>query len=77
MIRHFIYLGSTWTKRAVIAFDGLNPHVAGARRGEFNHRFAQPSVQPTPSFGHLFPFAEQTRGSLRDRIRWIAGTSTR
>lgn len=33
-------------------------HVAGGRRGEFNHRYAQPSVQPTPSFGHLHPYAD-------------------
>ena len=56
-----------------MAFDGLNPHVAGARRGEFNHRFAQPSVQPTPSFGHLFPFAERRDGrSVRIGLRWPA-----
>ncbi len=58
MIRHFIYLGLNLDEEGRMAFDGLNPHVAGARRGEFNHRFAQPSVQPTPSFGHLFPFAD-------------------
>jgi hypothetical protein len=40
------------------AFDGILAHIAGGRRGEFNHRYAQPSVQPTPSFGHLFPFAD-------------------
>ncbi len=59
MIRHFIYLGLNLDEEGRMAFDGLNPHVAGARRGEFNHRFAQPSVQPTPSFGHLFPFADR------------------
>ena len=59
MIRHFIHLGLNLDEEDRMAFDGLNPHVAGARRGEFNHRFAQPSVQPTPSFGHLFPFADR------------------
>ncbi len=62
MIRHFIYLGLNLDEEGRMAFDGLNPHVAGARRGEFNHRFAQPSVQPTPSFGHLFPFADREMG---------------
>jgi len=38
-------------------FDGLHIHVAGARRGEFNHRFAQPSVQYTYGFGHRPPFS--------------------
>ncbi|HEX3722783.1 MAG TPA: alpha/beta hydrolase domain-containing protein [Nitrolancea sp.] len=59
MIRHFLYLGLNRDEAGRMAYDGLNPHVAGARRGEFNHRFAQPSVQPTPSFGHLFPFADR------------------
>ena len=39
-------------------FDGVIPHVAGARRGEFNHRYAQPSVQSARSFGHLPPFGD-------------------
>lgn len=39
-------------------FDGVLAHIAGGRRGEFNFRFAQPSVQPTPGFGHQFPFAD-------------------
>ncbi|HVB63131.1 MAG TPA: alpha/beta hydrolase domain-containing protein [Nitrolancea sp.] len=59
MIRHYLYLGLNRDEEGRVAYDGLNPHVAGARRGEFNHRFAQPSVQPTPSFGHLFPFADR------------------
>ena len=41
-------------------FDGLLPHVAGGRMGEFNHRFAQPSCQSNPGFGHQFPFADNT-----------------
>ena len=28
--------------------------------GEFNHRFAQPSCQSNPGFGHQFPFADDT-----------------
>ena len=38
------------------AYDGLHIHVAGARRGEFNHRYGQPSVQYTYGFGHRPPF---------------------
>ena len=42
-------------------FDGLVPHVAGAGRGSFNHRFAQPSrdAQPYTTFFYptdVFPF---------------------
>ena len=32
--------------------------LPGARRGTFNHRFAQPSNQTTPLWGHVFPFAD-------------------
>ena len=40
-------------------YDGSLPHVAGGRRGNFNHRFGQPSQQSAAGFGHLFPFADQ------------------
>jgi hypothetical protein len=51
-------------------------HVAGARRGAFNHRFAQPSNQTTPLWGHVFPFADVVTsdpltgrtGGLLDRL---------
>jgi hypothetical protein len=60
-LRHFIYLGLNVDEGGRIAFDGLLPHVAGGRRGEFNERFGQPSVQSTPGFAHLFPFADDTQ----------------
>ena len=40
------------------AWTPIAPHVAGARRGSFNHRFAQPSNQTTPLWGHAFPYAD-------------------
>lgn len=58
MLRHFLYLGLNVDEAGKMAYDGIIPHVAGARKGEFNHRFAQPSVQSTPSFGHNFPYAD-------------------
>ena len=57
-LRTYLYLGLNTDETGRPAFDGILAHVAGGRRGEFNHRYAQPSVQPTPSFGHLFPFAD-------------------
>jgi hypothetical protein len=57
MLRHFLYLGLNTGEDGQQVYDGIIPHVAGGRRGEFNHRFAQPSVQSTPGFGHRFPFA--------------------
>jgi hypothetical protein len=61
-LRHFLYLGLNLDEDRRQVFDGLLPRVAGARRGQFNHRYAQPSQQNTPDFGHLMPFAmnEQT-----------------
>jgi hypothetical protein len=58
MLRHFMYLGLNQDEAGRLVYDALLPHVAGGRRGEFNHRFAQPSQQHTPGFGHLFPFAD-------------------
>ena len=60
LLRHMIYLGLNVDQDGRPAFDGLLPHVAGGRMGEFNHRFAQPSCQSNPGFGHQFPFADDT-----------------
>ena len=77
LLRTMVYHGLNVDESGRPAFDGLLPHVAGGRRGEFNHRFAQPSCQSAPGFGHQFPFAddtltdpltEQTDGLLR-RLR--------
>jgi hypothetical protein len=58
-LRHFLYLGLNVDEAGRQVFDGMLPHVAGAHRGEFNHRFAQPSVQATRGFGQLPPFADE------------------
>ena len=58
MLRHFLYLGLNVDEQGRRVYDGLLPHVAGGRRGEFNHRFGQPSQQSETGFGHLFPFAD-------------------
>ncbi len=58
MQRHFLYLGLNLDEDGRQVFAGQLVHVAGARRGEFNHRFAQPSVQSTAGFAHLAPFAD-------------------
>ena len=58
MLRHFLSLGLNVCEDGTTAYDGIQSHIAGARRGAFNHRFAQPSNQTTPLWGHVFPFAE-------------------
>ncbi len=60
LLRHMLYLGLNLDENGRRVFDGLLPHVAGGRMGEFNHRFAQPSCQSNPGFGHQFPFADNT-----------------
>ena len=82
LLRHMVYLGINMGEDGSPVFDGLLPHVAGGRMGEFNHRFAQPSCQSNPGFGHQFPFAdnnltdaltEQTDGLL-NRLRELDAT---
>ena len=77
-LRHFLYQGFNTDERGRMAFDGIFAHTAGAGRGSFNHRFAQPSrdAQPYSTFFYptdLFPFtstdevdpATKARGGLR------------
>lgn len=58
-LRNFLHLGLNRGADDAAVYDGVLSHIAGGRRGEFNHRGAQPSVQPTPTFGHRFPFADE------------------
>ena len=76
-LRTFLHAGLNRDEAGDRVFDGVHVHVAGGRRGEFNHRYGQPSVQPTPSLGHRFPFADEPqidpgsgrRAGLLDRLR--------
>jgi hypothetical protein len=42
-LRTFLYYGFNADEKGRQVFDGVWAHVAGAGRGSFNHRFAQPS----------------------------------
>jgi hypothetical protein len=73
-LRQFLYEGLNLDENGRQVFDGLMPDVAGARRGEFNQRYGQPSETNPRGFGGLFPFASdeltdpitgQTDGLLR------------
>jgi hypothetical protein len=79
-LRDFLYQGFNADEEGRIALDGVLAHVAGAGRGSFNYRFAQPSrdAQPTSSVffpTDVFPFTDgpetdpvtQEKGSLLDR----------
>jgi len=74
-LRKFLYDGFNADEHGKIVFDGLWAHVAGAGRGSFNHRFAQPSrdghtwmnfLYPTD----LFPFTDEpeTDGGISDSM---------
>ena len=63
-LRDFLYEGFNADEEGRIALDGVLAHVAGAGRGSFNYRFAQPSrdAQPTSSVffpTDIFPFTDQ------------------
>jgi len=64
-LRHYLYQGFNVDEKGRIAVDGMLVHSAGAGRGSFNHRFAQPSrdahrysafFYPTD----IFPFTSRT-----------------
>ncbi len=58
-LRHFLYLGLNLDEQGRQVFDGLNIHIAGGRRGQFNQRFGQPSDASTHGLGHRFPFTDE------------------
>lgn len=63
-LRNFLYQGFNADEDGRIALDGILAHVAGAGRGSFNYRFAQPSrdAQPTSAIffpTDIFPFTDQ------------------
>jgi len=78
-LRHMLYLGLDEDERERMVFDAVMPHVAGARRGEFNLRFGQPSLNAQEAVGSLPPFGfDELCGRLkqRGRIPRIFATNT-
>jgi hypothetical protein len=81
-LRDFLYQGFNADEDGRMALDGVLAHVAGAGRGSFNFRFAQPSrdAQPTSSVFYptdIFPFTDEVErdpltgetGGLLDRAK--------
>lgn len=79
-LRQLLYEGFNESEDGTCVFDGLQINVAGAGRGSFNHRFAQPSRHASAHFDvyyptEEFPFADASqqdastgqRGGLFDR----------
>jgi hypothetical protein len=83
-LRDYLYQAFNGDEEGHMALDGVLAHVAGAGRGSFNFRFAQPSrdAQPTSSVffpTDVFPFTDlpetdtgvangKVRGGLLDRV---------
>lgn len=82
-LRDYLYQAFNADEEGRMALDGVLAHVAGAGRGDFNYRFAQPSrdAQPTSSVffpTDIFPFTDlpeadpavvgsKVKGGLLDR----------
>ena len=67
-LRTYLHRGLNLDERDRQVYDGVLCHIAGGRRGEFNNRYGQPSVQPTHSYGHLFPFADEPQADSRSEL---------
>jgi hypothetical protein len=54
-LRTYLYYGFNRDESDRKVFDGVIAHVAGAGRGSFNHRFAQPSRDGHPYLNFFYP----------------------
>ena len=78
-LRHLLHLGLDEDEQGRMVFDAVMPHVAGARRGEFNLRFGQPSLNSQETVGSLPPFDDAgvfARLRERGRVPRIFATNT-
>lgn len=64
VLRQFLFHGLNADEKGRRVYDGMWIHIAGAQRGDFNHRFAQPTVVGSPSLGQRFPFAATSQQDL-------------
>jgi len=66
LLRQMLFLGLDEDEQGRMVFDAVFSHVAGGRRGEFNLRFGQPSLNAHEAVGSLPPFNDE---ALFKRIR--------
>jgi len=57
LLRQFLSDGLNVDETGMTVFDGVFSESASAATGEFNHRYAQPSVAGVNGFGNMAPFA--------------------
>ena len=75
-LRHFTYQGFNSDEQGRKAFDGLMIHTAGAGRGSFNHRFAQPSRDAHRYSAFFYPtdvFPFSSRSQTDTLTGWTGG----
>ncbi len=70
LIRQFLSEGLNVDETGMTVFDGVFSEFASAATGEFNHRYAQPSVAQVNGFGNMAPFAP---AELLARQRQLGG----
>ncbi len=70
LLRQFLADGLNVDETGMTVFDGVFSESASAATGEFNHRYAQPSVAQVNGFGNVAPFAA---AELLARQRQLGG----
>jgi hypothetical protein len=78
-LRHLLFLGLDEDEQGRMVFDAVLPNVAGGRRGEFNMRLGQPSLNAKEAAGSLAPFdyeALLARQRARGRVPRIFAVNT-
>jgi Alpha/beta hydrolase domain len=55
VIQHMLFQGLHVDESGRMVFEAAMPHVAGAGKGSFNHRFAQTTRHPSPLEDHQYP----------------------
>jgi len=69
-LRQLLWEGLNVDEHGRVVFDGVLAHIASSRQGEFNHRYAQPSLTHPIGFSNRPPFGTT---SLLARQRAIGG----
>lgn len=59
-LRQYLYDGFNVDEQGRIVFEGVWPHISGAARGSFTHRFAQATRQDPYYSVAVFPFRDLT-----------------
>lgn len=78
-LRNLLFLGLDEDEQGRMVFDAVMPHVAGGRRGEFNLRFGQASLNAKDAVGSLPPFNDDAlyaRLSQRGKTPRIFATNS-